>query len=84
MPMLKCYTLFPSDKDYAEIQNLLKWCKEHREIISEKEKDKKQETVIILNPQQKPSSIISIEKLQNKDYLKMPVLKFDERPPIEG
>lgn len=82
LPMLNCYTIPIQDHDLEEVQNILKWHRELSEELYGKKKDKEIETVKIINPNTKPSSIISDEKLQDNSYSKSKVILCTELPPI--
>ena len=74
LPMLRAYALFPNERDFAEIDNLIKWCNENFDELSGKSSTVYQVTqkVTIINPHVPPSSIISREKIEKyaMDYEK--------------
>lgn len=66
LPILRTYTVFPRERDFGEIDNLLKWCNENYNVLSGKSSTVFQvpQRVIIINPQSHPSSIVSTEKIE--------------------
>ena len=82
LPMLSCYTIFPQEKDIIEVHNLIRWHKELAKELYGNDCNSNTDTVKIVNPHTKPSSIISDEKLQDESYSKSKVIVCDKLPPI--
>lgn len=70
--ILSFYLVAPQEKDYEQIQNLLKWCRKEYTLLSKKGVIvyPLPEKVTILNPHTPPSSIMGEEKLTQfyQDY----------------
>ncbi len=66
LPMLRAYAIFPSERDFAEIDNLLKWCNKNYDELSGKSSTvyHVSQRVTIVNPHVPPSSIISKDKIE--------------------
>lgn len=83
LPMMWCYTMFPQDRDFEEISNLLKWHKEFGKEIYGKEYGQSPERVKIVNSHKAPSSILTEEKIQDKRYVSAKVQVCSKLPPIK-
>lgn len=66
IPILRAYAVFPSERDFAEIDILLKWCNENYNELSGKSSTvyHVSQKVIIINPHVPPSSIIRKDKIE--------------------
>lgn len=84
LPMMWCYTMFPQDRDFEEISNLLNWHKEFGKEIYGKEHEQTTERVKIINSHMNPSSIITEEKIQDKRYVSTKAQVCTELPPIKA
>lgn len=62
--MLTTYTTLPRDKDYLEVRKLLAWCKEYGKKLYGDPKIEYTERVIIINPDEPPTSVLTEERKQ--------------------